>query len=329
MILSFAGCTAVKKYEVSEKDLAYSRVLYDDSDFLTDEEEPEEQEIVEEVVEVKEKTSHEKEETSSKESEKTESKKPESKKVESKSSSTYETKKASDSVSTKKQISSKVTVPLKQNNSSSTSSKSTDTSTDTATDTEPLQTKLSVSDLNYVNGESYIFFGESEENIVTAKGEPSNSIVSDDTLFKCLTYPDCIMTLFRRDTESEYILCDIIVPSNSSYRTFKNIGINDSMEDLINTYGKPKSTETKIVKNIEKYLHPSSPIVDDSDSDTDEPSDTEISSDTSENSPDTPAVTELPEECTIVLCYYKLGNKSLIFTLKDDSIIQMEYKWKI
>lgn len=275
MVLSLSGCTAVKKYEVDEDDLAYSRTLYPDGeypdDYYEDEDLFEEDEIGKDYEETEHgvednKKDEKKEDKDKKESksEKNESSKQNSNVSSSSSSSSASSKPSSSKSSSSSKTRTKWIKSLGAGSSKPTGGSDTDsdkkgTDSDggvssyfTPKKREPIYMgEFRLIDLSYNAEKDYLDFNDKEDFVRDVMGEPLEESVSEDAEFKYLTYEDCIITLKHaqeteaeeentdEEKEEEYFLINILVPYESYYETFKFISTSFYASNVLDAYGEP------------------------------------------------------------------------------------------
>lgn len=229
IILSSAGCTAVKKYEVDEEDLAYSRTLYPDGEYPEDYYEEEDLFDEEEIREDYEQTEHRSEEDKKEDKKDNKPEKKESAQESSKQSAAGSSSKPSSSNSSKSSSSSKTRTKWIKSlgaGSSSKAAKSSDTDSSknkktTDTDTSEKSTdsdggttsryspkkrepiymgEFRLIDLSYNAEKDYLDFNDNEDFVRDIMGEPLEESMSEDAELKYLTYTDCVITLKRDET---------------------------------------------------------------------------------------------------------------------------------
>ncbi len=345
--VSFAGCTAVSRFEAPEDELAYSRVLYSDSSFVSEDDEDElfEDEVSEDEKskesKPEEKTSHEEKKPESKQEKKTASaaSNKASSKASSVSSKASEKKRVTSSAASSK--SSKHTIirqsDLKKNNSSK--STDTDSDTDTAQKKKNEQTasvgSFTVLDLSYNADKDYLDFGDDEPFIRKTMGEPLE--VSEDGDLRCLTYEDCVITLKKLSEDTEPVLVRIFVPQESYYTTIKRIETESRRYRVIDAYGEPADI-TAVYPEAEEPSEqdPNSSIGNDTDigqendpsQDTETPIDTDTSDEDIIPQSDTDTAEELPEPLYEILTY-SIGDKSFVLRIEGGRVVTMEYVWAV
>ncbi len=351
IVVSAAGCTSLDTVDIDSEKQAYSRVLYDGSDFYTDEDDEEwldeyfnEEEPVEHQAENDEKKD---EESSKKESKKTASSKSD-KKSSSKSSSTAS-----------KAASSKSTSRSYLSNSSTSSSASSTASEMTVSSKKPVRIDRYVPngqfeeiDLSYKVGKERLDFYDSERYVRDLLGQPINVFLSEDDSYEILDFGECTITFSVRESDGIYNLTNIVVPYESLYYTFKGVETQSFTAQVINAYGEPD--EIIYAEPAEEPQEDTQPQPEEeqppeetestqpetdaaegkqsAENDTDEdvslpPDDTDITDTTDADSDSGDIETPAPGQSYSMIYRYSIGDKALLLYFDNDEVVKMEYRW--